>query len=136
MEKRPTPGWRLQVTQGFFDVEVDQHHSAETRILEATHGVLPEAAATGLEVEMRAQGFKLARVRRLDGKLALYSVKYLLPEIEDVVRRSDVITGGGSLNRALQAAGYETFIERRSVEAMRASSEVAALLAQWATHSC
>jgi GntR family transcriptional regulator len=126
--KQTDPGWRLQVTQGFFEVDVHQHRSVETRVLEATRGVLSEAAAAELEVENGTQGFKLARVRRLDGKLVLFSVNYLLPEIEDVVRASDVITSGGSLNRALQSAGYEIFRARRSVEARQASPEIATLL--------
>jgi GntR family transcriptional regulator len=125
---RQDSGWRLQVTQGFFEVEVDQHHSVETRVLEATRCVLPDFAAAGLEATAGSPGFKIARVRRLDGKLALYSVNYLLPAIEDVLRSSDVISGRGSLNHALQSAGYETFRARRSVDALPADKNVSTLL--------
>lgn len=121
-------GWRLQVTQGFFEMEVDQHHSVETRVLEATPCVLPDEVAVALEVKSGARGFKLARVRRLDGKLALYSINYLLPEVEQLMRTSDVISGGGSLSSLLKSAGYETFRARRSVEAMPAPPHVASLL--------
>ena len=122
------PGWRLQGTQGFFEVEVDQHHSVQTQVLEATRCLLPNAAAEALELPVGSIGFKLARVRRLDDKLALYSVNFLLPEIESVLRASDVVTGIGSLNRTLQAAGYDTHRARRTVEAVAADAAVASLL--------
>lgn len=122
------PGWRLQGTQGFFEVEVDQHHSVETRVLEATRCILPDAAAEMLELPAGSPGFKLARVRSLDGTLALYSVNYLLPEIEGVLRASEVLGGVGSLNRTLQSAGYGTQRARRTVEAVAADAAVALLL--------
>jgi GntR family transcriptional regulator len=122
------PGWRLQGTQGFFEVEVDQHHSVETRVLDASRCVLPEDAAEALELPAGATGFRLARVRSLDGKLALYSVNYLLPEVEGPLRASQVIGGVGSLNRTLQSAGHETFRARRTVQAVAADPTVAVLL--------
>lgn len=131
---RADTGWHLQVTQGFFEVEVNQHHNVETRVLEAARCTLPDEAAAGLELAPGSPGFRIARVRRLDGKLALYSVNYLLPEIEEVIRGSDVIRGGGSLNLALQSAGYDTFRARRSVDARPATDEVANLLEVAAGH--
>ena len=122
------PGWRLQGTQGFFEVEVDQHHSVETRVLEATRCDLPDAAADALELARGSAGFKLARVRNLDGKLALYSVNYLVPEVEAVLRASEVLSGVGSLNRTLLSAGYETDRARRTVEAVAADSAIGAIL--------
>jgi GntR family transcriptional regulator len=122
------PGWRLQGTQGFFEIEADLHHSVETRVLEATRCVLPDFAADALELPHGSDGFKLARVRSLDGKLALYSVNYLVPEVEGPLRASDVVNGIGSLNRTLHAAGYETQRARRTVEAVAADATVAPLL--------
>lgn len=122
------PGWRLQGTQGFFEIEVDQHHSVETRVLEATRCVLPDAAAEALEQPKGAAGFKVARVRSLDGKLALYSVNYLLQEVEGVLRASEVLSGVGSLSQTLHAAGYETQRARRTVEAVSADANLASLL--------
>lgn len=122
------PGWRLQGTQGFFEVEVDQHHSVETRVVEATRCILPDTAAAALELPSGSPGFRLARVRSLDGKLALYSVNYLLPEIEAVLRASEVLSGVGSLNRTLQSAGYETARARRTVEAVAADATLSTLL--------
>jgi GntR family transcriptional regulator len=123
-------GWLLQVAQGFFEAEVDHHHRAvETQVIEATRCQLPGAAAVALGLDSGANGFRLSRVRRLDGNLALYSVNYMLPEIENAVRSSDVISGGGSLNRTLQSAGFEVFRARRSVEAVPATEELSKLLA-------
>ena len=123
--ERVEPGWRLQVTQGFFEVEVDQHRQVETRVLQADRCALTGRAAEALEVEPGTHGFKLARVRRLDGQLALYSVNYLLAEIEPLLRQSDVLSGAGSLNKTLQSGGYETYRARRSVEAVGAPPEIA-----------
>jgi GntR family transcriptional regulator len=126
---RAGSGWLLQVAQGFFEAEVDQlHRSVETRVVEATNCTLPDAAAAAMGLNSGAGGFKLARLRRLDGQLALYSVNYLLPEIENILRASEVVNGGGSLNRTLQSAGYEVFRARRRVEAVAATDELAELL--------
>jgi GntR family transcriptional regulator len=121
-------GWTLQVAQGFFEAEVEQHRSVETKVLEAERCILPDDVAQSLALEGGSGGFKLARVRRLDGQLALYSVNYLLPEIESALRASDVLTAGASLNRTLKAAGYEVFRARRGVEAVAATPELSALL--------
>lgn len=126
---KPESGWFLQVAQGFFEAEVgQQHRSVETKVLEAERCVLPDVVAEALDLDMGSAGFKLARVRRLDSQLALYSVNYLLAQIESVIRSSDVLTGGGSLNRTLREAGYEVFRARRGVEAVAASEELASLL--------
>jgi GntR family transcriptional regulator len=122
------PGWRLQGTQGFFEVEVDQHHRVETRVLEATRCSLPAEAAEALEQPLGSLGFKVARLRSLDGKLALYSVNYLVHEVESVLRSSEVLRGEGSLSQTLSAAGYATQRARRTVEAVSADALLASLL--------
>ena len=121
LEQNPSD-WRLQVTQGFFEAEVDRHRrSVETNVLEAGFEPLPENAAAGLDLDVGTIGFKLARVRRLDGKLALYSVNFLPATIGQVISKSTVINGSGSLNRTLLDAGYKVYGARRSVEAMGAN---------------
>lgn len=128
LEQNPSD-WRLQVTQGFFEAEVDRHRrSVETNVLEAGFEPLPENAAAGLDLDVNTIGFKLARVRRLDGKLALYSVNYLPANIGQVISRSDVISGSGSLNRTLTNAGYKVYGARRSVEAIGANKDISKLL--------
>ncbi|SAK57550.1 GntR family transcriptional regulator [Caballeronia ptereochthonis] len=121
-------GWTLQVAQGFFEAEVEQHRSVETKVLEAERCILPDAVAQALDLDSGIGGFRLARVRRLDGQLALYSVNYLLLEIESVLRSSEVLTSGASLNRTLKAAGYEVFRARRGVEAVAATRDLSTLL--------
>lgn len=121
-------GWLLQVAQGFFEAEVDQHRTVETRVLSAEHCLLPDFVTVAMGLDGGASGFRLERVRRLDGQLAMYSVNYLLPEIESVLRSSEVLSGSASLNRTLQSAGYEVFRARRGVEAVAATDKLAELL--------
>ncbi|MDQ0472577.1 GntR family transcriptional regulator [Labrys wisconsinensis] len=119
-------GWVLQVTAGFFEGEVDHNkRKVETVVLEAKRCAFPEAPAAALGLQPGQEGFLLKRLRRLDGELALYSENFLLPELENVVRGSEVMEPHGSLNRVLSAAGYGIFGARRSVEAVPAPPAVA-----------
>lgn len=122
-------GWSLQITAGFFEGEVDHNkRKVETTVLEASRCAFPQVAASALQFAEGEQGFRLRRLRRLDGALALYSENYLLPELEDVVRNSEVMAPHGSLNRVLRGAGYAVFGARRSVEAVPATAKLAKLL--------
>lgn len=122
-------GWSLQVTASFFEGEVDhKKRKVETKVLEATRCDLPEIAASALHLAEGEQGFRLHRLRRLDGALALYSENFMLPELEDVVRNSEVMAPHGSLSRVLRRAGYAVFGARRSVEAVPATAKLAKLL--------
>ena len=122
-------GWVLQVAAGFFEAEVNNDkRSVETKVLEAVQAPLYGAAADALNLPQGARGFLLRRLRMLDGHVALYAVNYLLLEIEDVIRKSPVIQSNGSLNRALSDAGYRIYGAKRTVEAVPAPAEIAALL--------
>ena len=122
-------GWVLQVAAGFFEGEVDHNQrKVETQVLEAKLRPFPEGPANALHLKKGEQGFLLRRLRRLDGKLALYSINYLLPELEKVIRGSSVMEPRGSLNRVLNEAGYRVYGARRSVEAVPAPNDVAKLL--------
>ena len=122
-------GWVLQVAAGFFEGEVDYNQrKVETAVLEAKLKTFPEGPANALHLKKGEQGFLLRRLRRLDGRLALYSINYLLPELEKVVLGSAVMEPHGSLNRVLRKAGYRVFGARRSVEAVPAPPDVAELL--------
>jgi GntR family transcriptional regulator len=122
-------GWVLQVAAGFFEGEVDRNkRKVETAVIEAKLKDLPEGPATALHLKKGERGFLLRRLRKLDGRLALYSVNYLLPELEKIVLGSDVMRPDGSLNRALRNAGYRIFGARRSVEAVPAPADIAKLL--------
>jgi GntR family transcriptional regulator len=122
-------GWSLHVTAGFFEGEVDHNKlKVETTVIEAVRCDLPEAAAVALQLAEGERGFRLRRLRRLDGDLALYSENFLLPELEDIVLGSEVMVPHGSLNRVLRGAGYAIFGARRSVEAVPAPAKIAKLL--------
>lgn len=122
-------GWGLQVAAGFFEGEVDYNkRTVETDVLEARLAAIPEGPANALHLRNGEPGFLLRRLRRLDGRVALYSINYLLPEIEKVVLGSAVMQPDGSLNHVLRKAGYRIFGARRSVEAVPAPPDVAQLL--------
>jgi GntR family transcriptional regulator len=122
-------GWVLQVTAGFFEAEVDHlHRKVDTKVLEAKRMPFTGNPANALGLGPDDNGFLLRRVRRLDDQVALYSVNYLLPELEPIVRGSSIMQAGGSLNRALREAGYGVFGARRSVEAVPAPGDIAKLL--------
>ncbi len=122
-------GWVLQVAEGFFEGEVDhQQRDVETRVLEAGMKTFPAEPAKALGLAKGQKGFLLRRLRRLDGKVALYSENHLLPELADVVTGSAAIAPRGSLNRVLQEAGYRIFGARRTIEAVPAPARIAKLL--------
>lgn len=128
VDKKGT-GWVLQVAEGFFEGEVDHdHRSVHTEVLETGVVPMPGAVAIGLNCEEGDPCFMVRRLRRLDGKEALVSVNYLLPELKDVVINSEVMKPSGSLNRVLNKNGYLVFGARRTVEAVAAPTAVAKLL--------
>ncbi len=122
-------GWVLQVADGFFEGEVDRdQRKVETEVLEARMTSLSGVAARSLNLKEGDQGFLLRRLRRLDGKVALLSVNYLLPELADVILRSEVMEPHGSLNRVLKAHDYRIYGARRTVESVGAPLGVAKML--------
>lgn len=122
-------GWTLQVAAGFFEGEVGQdRRNVDTKVVSAEKTTFSGAAAEALGLADGAEGFLLKRLRKLDGKVALYSENYLLPELEAVVRGSAVMQANGSLNQAMADGGYRIFGARRSVEAVAASEAVSKLL--------
>lgn len=122
-------GWVLQVADGFFEGEVDHdQRKVETEVLEARKTPLSGAAARALGLKDGDKGFLLRRLRRLDGKIALFSINYLLPELGDVVLQSEVMQPHGSLNRVLKSQNYLIYGARRTVESVAASEPIAKLL--------
>lgn len=122
-------GWVLQGAEGFFEAEAGQNQrKVETVVLEARLKPLPDAPQQALGLKPGEQGFVLRRLRRLDGKLALYSVNYLQAELAEAVAGSGALEPDGSLNHALAEAGHRITGARRSVEAVAAPAAVARLL--------
>lgn len=122
-------GWLLQVADGFFEAEVEHHRrNVVTRVLEAGYTALPAIAAAALELGPRERGYRLKRLRYLDGQPAMLSTNYLSPAAATVIEGTAVLTGEASLNRTLRAGGIAVFGARRSVEARAATAELSATL--------
>jgi len=64
----------------------------------------------------------------LEGEIAVYSINYLLPELQNIVETSGVVLGRGSLNEVLRQAGYKIFYAHREVEAIAADENIASRL--------
>jgi len=119
-------GWLLQGREGFFEDEVDgRRRLVTTQVLRAEQAPLPDAAAEALQLPTGSHGYILERLRQLDGKVALFSINYLPPQIGTLVSRSDVPSGEGSLNATLRRAGYAVAGASRIVEAVAAQGEIA-----------
>ena len=119
-------GWLLQGRAGFFEDEVEgRQRSVTTHVIRAEQAELPAAAAEALHLPQGSAGYVLERLRKLDGKIALFSVNYLPTRIGALVARSDVPTGVGSLNSTLRRAGCAVAGASRTVEAVAAEGELA-----------
>jgi GntR family transcriptional regulator len=119
-------GWLLQGREGFFEDEVEGlQRRVSTHVLRAEEAELPRSATDALQLAVGSRGYILERLRELDGKTALFSVNYLPPKIGVAVARSDVPSGGGSLNTTLRRAGYAVAGASRTVEAVAAQGEIA-----------
>jgi GntR family transcriptional regulator len=126
---RREPVWPLQVTAGFFEVEaLAGGRAVETTTLRA--GPVPadpdEAEAFGI-----APGsplYELVRVRRLDGRAAVWSTNQIPVGLSDAIAAAGVPDGRASLNRTLAAEGWPILRARRTVAAVAADGEVAAHL--------
>ncbi|MFT3987516.1 GntR family transcriptional regulator [Aestuariivirga sp.] len=122
-------GWGLQVAAGFFEGEVDHNQrQVETRVLEAALAPASPEAAQALGLKPDEPAFVFRRLRRLDGRIAVYSINHLPAALEPVILNSRAMASDGSLNLVLQSAGYAIHGARRSVEAVAAPPEIAAML--------
>ena len=122
----PQRGWLLQGREGFFEDEVEgRRRQVTTQVLRAEQAPLPASAVEALQLTPGSHGYVLERLRELDGKVALFSINYLPPQIGPLVSRSDVPSGEGSLNSTLRKAGYAVASASRTVEAVAAHGEIA-----------
>lgn len=122
-------GWVLQVADGFFEGEVDHdQRNVETEVLEAKLAPITGAAARALGLQEGEKAFLLRRLRRLDGKVALYSINWLPAALEPAVMESEIMQHRGSLNRVLKRNGHAIYGARRTVESVAASQSHARLL--------
>jgi GntR family transcriptional regulator len=124
----PTPSWMLQFTEGFSEAETNFERTVDTEVLRVAFEALPTEAAMALKLPNGSQGIVLERLRRLDGKLALYGLNYLVPNLAPVIGNGDALRGTGSLNRVLRSSGWNVCGARRSISAVSASRGLARYL--------
>ena len=121
----PAPSWMLQSAEGFSEAETSFRRMVDTDVLRVAFETLPTEVSSLLKMPEGSQGVVVERVRRLDGRLALYGLNYLIPDLAPVVGNGDVLRGGGSLNRVLKQAGWHVHGARRSLSAVSASRALA-----------
>lgn len=119
--------WMLHSPDGFFRDESERLGIAVTSvILRQEVAELPDWACDALGLPVGSQGAVLARLRYVDGRVALYTVNHLPVELADTV-----------LGLAPDASLYEQLLERdgravhggrRTVEAVSAGDELGRLL--------
>lgn len=122
---QPT-SWMLQFTEGFSETEADfNKRKVETKVLRVAFEHLPVHACDALGLPDGTAGVVVERVRRLDGKLALYGLNYLIPSLAPVIGDGSILQGSASLNRVLRHAGWHVHGARRSIAAVAATRTIA-----------
>jgi GntR family transcriptional regulator len=124
---RRSSTWLLQSSAGFFHEEVDRMGiNVTSRLLRAELAELPTWAATALEQPEDSVGVTIERLRYADGRAALYVIDYLPERLASSALR---LREDESLYDLLQAhEGVRVFGGRRTMKAVLAGSELAALL--------
>lgn len=123
-----TRSWLLQSSSGFFHEEVDRlGFEVQSDIRRAEIAPLPSWAAAALRVPEGSDGVVLERVRRLDGRVAMYVIDYLRTDLADAalsLRDDD----GSLYDRLEERAGMTVAGGRRTIEAVRAETRLVELL--------
>lgn len=119
--------WLLQSSGGFFQDEAERAGLAVTsKVLRKEVTQLPNWAADALELPRGSAGVTIARLRSIEGQIALYNENYLLPELTGTVLGLDP---DASLYEALERDhGIVLHGGRRVVEAVVAGEEMGRLL--------
>jgi GntR family transcriptional regulator len=119
--------WLLQSSEGFFHEELDRMGvNVTSRLLRAEVAQLPTWAAIALEEPEGAVGVTIERLRYADGRAALYVIDYLP---ERYAAAAMQLREDESLYDLMQAReGLRVFGGRRTIKAVPASTELAALL--------
>lgn len=126
IEPPSSHGWMIQGAQGFLENAMGhQNRAVSTQVLCWGTTELPSFATTVFSVPAQSVGYRLERLRSLDGRPALYSINYspdfLVPIIE---RSADVLTGKASFSELLANAGFSLGGANRTIWAVGASAEV------------
>jgi GntR family transcriptional regulator len=119
--------WQLQSSAGFFHDEVGRLGLEVTsELLHRETAVLPDWAADALDRPRGTQGASIARLRFVEGQVALYTVNYVIPEASDTVLG---LEADASLYEALEREhGLVVHGGRRMVEAVIAGEQLGGLL--------
>lgn len=119
--------WRLQSSDGFFREEVTRlGRTVRSTILHAQRTELPAWASQALGLEEGSAGVTIARLRSVDGKLALYNVNYLPEELAETVLS---LAPEDSLYELIERRdGRAIHSGRRVLEAVSADRELSRLL--------
>jgi len=121
-----SPSWMLQFAEGFSETEADfAKRKVDTRVLRVAFETLPVEACDALALDEGSSGVVVERVRRLDGKLALYGLNYLIPSLAPIIGDGSILQGSASLNRLLRRAGWHVHGARRSIAAVAATRSIA-----------
>jgi GntR family transcriptional regulator len=119
--------WLLQSSEGFLQDEAERHGlPVSSRVLRNEVAPLPDWAAEALGVPCGSPGVTIARLRSIEGNVALYTENYLIAEVADIVL---ALAPDASLYEALeQRANLAVDGGRRVVEAVQAGEELGRLL--------
>lgn len=121
--------WMLRVSQGFLEAQAHSEDARiETEVLAAGIEALPTRAAIALDLPEGENGFRLERLRRVNGVPALHSTNWLPHDVGAVLDGKPVLSGDASLNATLRDAGFRIFSARRELAAIAAPPESARLL--------
>jgi GntR family transcriptional regulator len=119
--------WLLQSSEGFFQDEAERHGlPVSSRVLRNEVAVLPDWAADALGLPRGSAGVTIARLRLVDGKVALYTENHLIPDVAGIVLG---LAPDASLYEELERqAGLVIDGGRRVVEAVTAGEQLGSLL--------
>ena len=119
--------WLLQSAHGFHEEGERAGHSVTSRVRRKEVGPLPQWAADALGLPPGSDGVTVERLRWVDGRLVMYVLNHLPPDLATTVIEADLETG--SLYQVLEEReGLSVFGGARVVEAVPAEGELAGLL--------
>jgi GntR family transcriptional regulator len=126
--ERPSSGWLLQSSHGFYEGAARDGHTVTSRVLRREVGPLPRWAVDALRLPPTSTtGLTLERLRWVDGRLVMYVLTHLPAALADAVMDADL--AHGSLYQTLeQSLGITVVGGRRVVEAVLACGDLPGLL--------
>jgi GntR family transcriptional regulator len=123
-----SPSWLLQSSSGFFHEEVDRMgFDVSSDITRAERAALPSWVCDAFGLPKESEGGILERVRRLDGRVALFVIDYVRAELASAAL--SLLHEDGSLyDRLQEREGLTVAGGQRTLESVRAEARLAELL--------